>query len=328
MMRYIKRLDRKDISLTHSMISLGSCTMKMNPASEMLPLSLSGFTNLHPLVPAEQAQGYRKLINNLCEELQIITGFDGVTLQPNSGAAGEYTGLRIIRSYLESIGQSQRNIVLIPASAHGTNPASAVQAGFTPVTVACDEKGNVDLNDLREKAVANKDVLAALMITYPSTHGIFEVEIKEICNIMHSNGAQVYMDGANMNAQVGLTNPGTIGADVCHLNLHKTFSSPHGGGGPGVGPVCVKQHLVPFLPGHPLFGNAANEVSAAPFGSAGILPIAYGYIRMMGTEGLTRATKIAILSANYLAKCLQDTYGIGFLTCCVPNGTICCQAWV
>ena len=221
MMRYIKRLDRKDISLTHSMISLGSCTMKMNPASEMLPLSLSGFTNLHPLVPAEQAQGYRKLINNLCEELQIITGFDGVTLQANSGAAGEYTGLRIIRSYLESIGQSQRNIVLIPASAHGTNPASAVQAGFTPVTVACDEKGNVDLNDLREKAVANKDVLAALMITYPSTHGIFEVEIKEICNIIHSNGAQVYMDGANMNAQVGLTNPGTIGADVCHLNLHK-----------------------------------------------------------------------------------------------------------
>ena len=306
----LRTSSRKDISLTHSMISLGSCTMKMNPASEMLPLSLSGFTNLHPLVPAEQAQGYRKLINNLCEELQIITGFDGVTLQPNSGAAGEYTGLRIIRSYLESIGQSQRNIVLIPASAHGTNPASAVQAGFTPVTVACDEKGNVDLNDLREKAVANKDVLAALMITYPSTHGIFEVEIKEICNIIHSNGAQVYMDGANMNAQVGLTNPGTIGADVCHLNLHKTFSSPHGGGGPGVGPVCVKQHLVPFLPGHPLFGNAANEVSAAPFGSAGILPIAYGYIRMMGTEGLTRATKIAILSANYLAKCLQDTYGI------------------
>ena len=310
MMRYIKRLDRKDISLTHSMISLGSCTMKMNPASEMLPLSLAGFANLHPLVPADQAQGYRKLIDNLCDELQIITGFDGVTLQPNSGAAGEYTGLRIIRSYLESIGQSQRNIVLIPASAHGTNPASAVQAGFTPVTVACDEKGNVDLNDLREKAEANKEALAALMITYPSTHGIFEVEIKEICKIIHANGAQVYMDGANMNAQVGITNPGTIGADVCHLNLHKTFSSPHGGGGPGVGPVCVKQHLVPFLPGHPLFGNATNEVSAAPFGSAGILPIAYGYIRMMGTEGLTRATKIAILSANYLARCLQDTYGI------------------
>ena len=310
MMRYIKRLDRKDISLTHSMISLGSCTMKMNPASEMLPLSRPEFANLHPLVPANQAVGYRKLIENLCEELQIITGFDGVTLQPNSGAAGEYTGLRIIRSYLESIGQNQRNIILIPASAHGTNPASAVQAGFTPVTVACDDKGNVDLNDLREKAEAHKEVLAALMITYPSTHGIFEVEIKEICDIIHACGAQVYMDGANMNAQVGITNPGTIGADVCHLNLHKTFSSPHGGGGPGVGPVCVKQHLVPFLPGHPLFGNAANEVSAAPFGSAGILPIAYGYIRMMGTEGLTRATKTAILSANYMAACLQDTYGI------------------
>ena len=310
MMRYIKRLDRKDISLTHSMISLGSCTMKMNPASEMLPLSRPEFANLHPLVPADQAAGYRKLIDNLSEELQIITGFDGVTLQPNSGAAGEYTGLRIIRAYLESIGQSQRNIVLIPASAHGTNPASAVQAGFTTVTVACDEKGNVDLNDLREKAEANKDILAALMITYPSTHGIFEVEIKEICDIIHACGAQVYMDGANMNAQVGITNPGTIGADVCHLNLHKTFSSPHGGGGPGVGPVCVKQHLVPFLPGHPLFGNASNEVSAAPFGSAGILPIAYGYIRMMGTEGLTRATKIAILSANYMAACLEDTYGI------------------
>lgn len=310
MMRYIKKLDRKDISLTHSMISLGSCTMKMNPASEMLPLSRPEFANLHPLVPADQAAGYRQLIENLSKELQIITGFDGVTLQPNSGAAGEYTGLRIIRAYLESMGQAQRNIVLIPASAHGTNPASAVQAGFTPVTVACDDKGNVDLNDLREKAEANKDVLAALMITYPSTHGIFEVEIKEICNTIHACGAQVYMDGANMNAQVGITNPGTIGADVCHLNLHKTFSSPHGGGGPGVGPVCVKQHLVPFLPGHPLFGNAANEVAAAPFGSAGILPIAYGYIRMMGTEGLTRATKIAILSANYLAACLQDTYGI------------------
>jgi glycine dehydrogenase len=310
MMRYIKRLDRKDISLTHSMISLGSCTMKMNPASEMLPLSRPEFANLHPLVPADQAAGYRKLIDNLSEELQIITGFDGVTLQPNSGAAGEYTGLRIIRAYLESIGQSQRNIVLIPASAHGTNPASAVQAGFTTVTVACDEKGNVDLNDLRDKAEINKDILAALMITYPSTHGIFEVEIKEICDIIHACGAQVYMDGANMNAQVGITNPGTIGADVCHLNLHKTFSSPHGGGGPGVGPVCVKQHLVPFLPGHPLFGNASNEVSAAPFGSAGILPIAYGYIRMMGTEGLTRATKIAILSANYMVACLQDTYGI------------------
>ena len=310
MMRYIKKLDRKDISLTHSMISLGSCTMKMNPASEMLPLSLPGFMGIHPLVPADQAAGYRELIDNLCEELKVITGFDGVTLQPNSGAAGEYTGLRVIRAYLEHIGEGSRNIVLIPASAHGTNPASAVQAGFTPVTVACDALGNIDLNDLRQKAEDNKEQLAALMITYPSTHGIFETEVVEICNIIHANGGQVYMDGANMNAQVGLTNPGTIGADICHLNLHKTFSSPHGGGGPGVGPVCAKSHLVPFLPGHTLFDDATNRVSAAPFGSAGILPIAYGYIRMMGTEGLTRATKIAILNANYLAAKLQNTYGI------------------
>ena len=310
MMRYIKKLDRKDISLTHSMISLGSCTMKMNPASEMLPLSLPGFMGIHPLVPAAQAAGYRELIDNLCEELKVITGFDGVTLQPNSGAAGEYTGLRVIRAYLEHIGEGNRNIVLIPASAHGTNPASAVQAGFSPVTVACDSLGNIDLNDLRQKAEEHKEQLAALMITYPSTHGIFETEVVEICQIIHANGGQVYMDGANMNAQVGLTNPGTIGADICHLNLHKTFSSPHGGGGPGVGPVCAKSHLVPFLPGHTLFGDATNQVSAAPFGSAGILPIAYGYIRMMGAEGLTRATKIAILNANYLAAKLQDTYGI------------------
>ncbi|MDO4165590.1 MAG: aminomethyl-transferring glycine dehydrogenase [Bacteroides sp.] len=310
MMRYIKRLDRKDISLTHSMISLGSCTMKLNAAAEMLPLSRPEFMNLHPLVPEDQAEGYRELIANLSEELKIITGFDGISLQPNSGAAGEYTGLRVIRSYLESIGEGHRNKILIPASAHGTNPASAIQAGFTTVTCACDEQGNVDMNDLRAKAEANKAELAALMITYPSTHGIFETEIVEICRIIHACGAQVYMDGANMNAQVGLTNPGFIGADVCHLNLHKTFASPHGGGGPGVGPICVAKHLTPFLPGHELFGNAANEVSAAPFGSAGILPITYGYIRMMGTEGLTRATKIAILSANYLAACLQDTYGI------------------
>ena len=310
MMRYIKRLDRKDISLAHSMISLGSCTMKLNAAAEMLPLSRPEFMNIHPLVPEDQAEGYRELIHNLSEELKIITGFDGISLQPNSGAAGEYTGLRVIRAYLESIGQGHRNKILIPASAHGTNPASAVQAGFTTVTCACDEHGNVDMNDLRQKAEENKDDLAALMITYPSTHGIFETEIVEICKIIHSCGAQVYMDGANMNAQVGLTNPGFIGADVCHLNLHKTFASPHGGGGPGVGPICVAKHLVPFLPGHNLFGNAANEVSAAPFGSAGILPITYGYIRMMGTEGLTRATKVAILNANYLAACLKDTYGI------------------
>ena len=310
MMRYIKRLDRKDISLAHSMISLGSCTMKLNAAAEMLPLSLAGFSGIHPLVPGDQAQGYKELIHNLGEELKTITGFAGISFQPNSGAAGEYAGLRTIRAYLESIGQGHRHKVLIPASAHGTNPASAVQAGFTPVTCACDERGNVDMEDLRRKAEENRDDLAALMITYPSTHGIFEADIVEICHIIHTCGAQVYMDGANMNAQVGLTNPGTIGADVCHLNLHKTFASPHGGGGPGVGPICVASHLVPFLPGHALFGNDANEVASAPWGSAGILPITYGYIRMMGAEGLTRATKIAILNANYLAACFAGTYGV------------------
>lgn len=310
MMRYIKRLERKDISLTHSMIALGSCTMKCNPAAEMIALTDLGWTGIHPLVPEDQAKGYQLLIRNLTEQLKTITGFAGVTLQPNSGAAGEYTGLRVIRSYLESIGQGHRHVVLIPSSAHGTNPASAIQCGFTTVTCACDEKGNVDVDDLREKAEAHKDHLAALMITYPSTHGIFEPEIVKICDLIHSYGAQVYMDGANMNGQVGLTSPGMIGADVCHLNLHKTFSSPHGGGGPGVGPVCVSKHLVPFLPGHPLFGDSTNEVAAAPYGSAGILPVAYGYICMMGTEGLTEATKTAILSANYLAACLKDTYGI------------------
>ena len=310
MMRYIKRLDRKDISLAHSMIPLGSCTMKLNAATEMLPLSRPEFMCMHPLVPEDQAEGYRMLIENLSEELKTITGFAGVSLQPNSGAAGEYTGLRVIRSYLESIGQGHRNKILIPASAHGTNPASAIQAGFVTVTCACDGQGNVDMEDLRAKAEENKEDLAALMITYPSTHGIFETEIVEICNIIHACGAQVYMDGANMNAQVGLTNPGFIGADVCHLNLHKTFASPHGGGGPGVGPICVAEHLVPFLPGHGLFGNPMNEVSSAPYGSAGILPITYGYICMMSTEGLTMATKAAILNANYLAACLKDTYGI------------------
>ena len=310
MMRYIKRLERKDISLAHSMISLGSCTMKLNAASEMLPLSNAGWMNMHPLAPEDQAEGYKKLIENLSEQLKVITGMDGVTLQPNSGAAGEYTGLRIIAAYLNSIGQGSRDIILIPASAHGTNPASAIQAGFTTVTCACDEHGNVDVEDLKRKAEENKDRLAALMITYPSTHGIFEADIVEICDIIHSCGAQVYMDGANMNAQVGITNPGTIGADVCHLNLHKTFASPHGGGGPGVGPVCVKEHLVPFLPGHVSKGNALNEVSAAPYGSAGILPITYAYICMMGAEGLEMATKAAILNANYLAACLNDTYGI------------------
>lgn len=319
MMRYIKRLERKDISLAHSMISLGSCTMKLNAAAEMLPLSNAPWMNIHPLVPEDQAVGYQTLIQNLCEQLKTITGFAGVSLQPNSGAAGEYTGLRVIRSYLESIGQGHRHLVLIPASAHGTNPASAVQAGYEPLTCACDDHGNVDLNDLREKAEAHKDELAALMITYPSTHGIFEEEIKEICRIIHSCGAQVYMDGANMNGQVGLTNPGTIGADLCHLNLHKTFASPHGGGGPGVGPICVSEHLVPFLPGHVSKGNPTNEVSAAPYGSAGILPITYGYICMMGAEGLKRATQVAILNANYLAACLKDAYGVVY---CGKNGFV------
>lgn len=311
LMRYITRLGRKDISLAQSMISLGSCTMKLNPASTMLPLSLAQFQNIHPYAPEDQVEGYKELIENLSSYLCEITGFKGCTLQPNSGAAGEYTGLRVIRAYLESIGQGHRNIVLLPASAHGTNPASAIQCGFTTVTVKCDENGNIDLEDFRAKAEANKDNLAASMITYPSTHGIFEADIKEMCEIVHACGGQLYMDGANMNAQVGLTNPGTIGADVCHLNLHKTFSSPHGGGGPGIGPICVAEHLVPFLPQHPvLFGSDLNTVAAAPYGSAGILPITYGYIRMLGTEGLTMATKIAILNANYLAAKFKDTYGV------------------
>ncbi len=312
MMRYIKSLDRKDISLTQSMISLGSCTMKLNAAAEMLPLSWPEFTGIHPFAPKEQTAGYQEIIENLSDYLCEITGFAACTLQPNSGAAGEYTGLMTIRRYLAANGGGQRNIVLIPASAHGTNPASAVQAGFSVVVVACDEHGNVDLNDLKAKAAEHKDDLAALMITYPSTHGIFEPEIVEICNTIHSVGAQVYMDGANMNAQVGLTSPGAIGADVCHLNLHKTFASPHGGGGPGVGPVCVAKHLVDYLPHHN-FTDAANPntaVAASPWGSAGILPITYAYIRMMGAQGLTEATKMAIVSANYLAKRLENDYGI------------------
>lgn len=311
LMRYITRLGRRDVSLAHSMISLGSCTMKLNPASSMLPLSRPEFMNIHPYAPEEQAAGYHELIENLSQELCAITGFAGCTLQPNSGAAGEYTGLRVIRAYLESIGQGHRDIVLLPASAHGTNPASAVQCGFKTVTVKCDERGNIDLADFREKAEANKDHLAASMITYPSTHGIFEADIKEMGEIIHACGGQFYMDGANMNAQVGLTNPGTIGADVCHLNLHKTFASPHGGGGPGVGPICVAKHLVPFLPQHPvLFGSDLNTVASAPYGSAGILPITYAYIRMLGAEGLEKVTKLAILNANYLAARFKDTYGI------------------
>lgn len=311
LMRYITRLGRKDVSLAQSMISLGSCTMKLNPAASMLPLSLGQFQNIHPYAPENQVEGYKEMIENLSSYLCEITGFKGCTLQPNSGAAGEYTGLRVIRAYLESIGQGERNIVLLPASAHGTNPASAIQCGFTTVTVKCDEHGNIDLEDFRAKAEANKDHLAATMITYPSTHGIFEADIKEMGEIVHACGGQFYMDGANMNAQVGLTNPGTIGADICHLNLHKTFASPHGGGGPGVGPICVAEHLVPFLPQHPvLWGSDFNTVAAAPYGSAGILPITYAYIRLLGADGLKLSTKTAILSANYLAARFKDTYGV------------------
>jgi len=311
LMRYIKRLEKKDISLAHSMIPLGSCTMKLNAAAELLPLNLPGLSNIHPFAPKEQTGGYQELIENLSDYLTTITGLSGISFQPNSGAAGEYAGLATIRKFHEYNGQRQRNIVLIPASAHGTNPASAVQAGFTPINIKTDESGNTDIEDLRTKAEENKDSLAALMITYPSTHGIFETNIVEICKIIHANGGQVYMDGANMNAQVGLTNPGFIGADVCHLNLHKTFAIPHGGGGPGEGPICVARHLIPFLPSHPVTDDSfQNTVAAAPFGSAGILPITYGYIRMMGIEGLTKATEIAILNANYLAVKLEKAYGI------------------
>lgn len=312
MMRYIKQLDRKDISLTQSMISLGSCTMKLNAAAEMLPLSWPEFTGIHPFAPEAQCQGYKELIANLEHQLTVITGFAGCTLQPNSGAAGEYTGLRTIRRYQEANGQGHRNVVLIPSSAHGTNPASAVQCGFDVVVTACDANGNVDVEDIRAKAAEHRDNLAALMITYPSTHGIFEPAIREICNIIHDNGGQVYMDGANMNGQIGLTSPGFIGADVCHLNLHKSFAMPHGGGGPGVGPVCVAKHLVDYLPSHNYIdpANPNTAVAASPWGSAGLLPITYGYICMMGADGLAEATKTAILSANYMTKRLEKAYGI------------------
>ena len=311
LMRYIKRLERKDISLAHSMISLGSCTMKLNAASELLPLGMANLQRIHPFAPSDQTEGYKQIIDELEEMLAVITGFSATSLQPNSGANGEYAGLITIASYLESKGEGHRNIVLIPASAHGTNPASAVQAGFKPVTVASDAKGNVDMEDLKLKIEKYKDDLAAIMITYPSTHGIFEASIVSICNLIHEAGGQVYMDGANMNAQVGHTNPGIIGADVCHLNLHKTFAIPHGGGGPGVGPICVAEHLVPFLPGHPVsMSTDKNTVAAAAYGSAGVLEITYAYIRMMGAEGLKQATEIAILSANYLVEKLEDSYGI------------------
>jgi glycine dehydrogenase len=314
LMRYIRKLERRDISLTQSMISLGSCTMKLNAATQLIPVSFSEFANMHPFVPMDQAEGYYQLMNELCHDLERITGFEAVSLQPNSGATGEYTGMMVIRAYHENRGEGHRNIVLIPASAHGTNPASGVMAGMTVKVVPCDENGNIDTDALRKMAVEEKDHLAAIMITYPSTHGVFEENIMEIIDIVHENGGQVYMDGANMNAQVGLTNPAIIGADVCHLNLHKTFAIPHGGGGPGVGPIGVAKHLVEFLPTHPVVQTGGvkgiNAVAAAPFGSAGILPISHAYIKMLGKEGLSDSTRIAILNANYLAAKLRDHYKI------------------
>ncbi len=312
MMRYIKRLELRDISLMNSMISLGSCTMKLNAAQLMQPLSLAGFQNIHPFAPADQAEGYKQLISELEGYLATITGFAGCTLQPNSGAAGEYTGLLIIRAYHQSRGQGYRNIILIPSSAHGTNPASAAMAGMKIVIVACDQNGNIDVEDLKKKAEEYSSELCGLMVTYPSTHGVFESRIRDIVDAVHDAGGQVYMDGANMNAQVGLTNPGYIGADVCHLNLHKTFAMPHGGGGPGVGPVCVAEHLVKFLPSHSLMETGGEEgitaVSSSPWGSAMLLPITYGYIRMLGFEGLRRSTEMAIVNANYMSSALKDEY--------------------
>ena len=312
MMRYIKKLELRDISLMNSMISLGSCTMKLNAAQLMQPLSLAGFQNVHPFAPADQSEGYRELIANLESYLATITGFAGCTLQPNSGAAGEYAGLMMIRAYHQSRGQGYRNIILIPSSAHGTNPASAAMAGMKIVIVACDQNGNIDVEDLKKKAEEHASELCGLMVTYPSTHGVFESRIRDIVDAVHDAGGQVYMDGANMNAQVGLTNPGYIGADVCHLNLHKTFAMPHGGGGPGVGPVCVAEHLVKFLPTHSLMETGGQEgitaVSSSPWGSAMLLPITYGYIRMLGFEGLRRSTELAIVNANYMSSALKDEY--------------------
>ena len=305
MMRYIKRLDRKDISLTHTMIPLGSCTMKLNPAAAMIPVTYPGYMGIHPLAPAEQVTGYMEVMEDLEQQLATITGFAACNLQPTSGAAGEYAGLVTIREYLEQKGEGHRNILLIPASAHGTNPASCAQAGMVPVVVKCDENGNTDLADWREKAEQHKENLAGCMITYPSTHGIFEMAIREMCQIVHECGGQVYMDGANMNAQIGYTNPGFIGADVCHLNLHKSFASPHGGGGPGVGAICCAAHLVDAMP-----QAENNRVSSALYGNANMALISYGYIRMMGEEGLRESTAAAIVSANYMAEKLKDAYGI------------------
>lgn len=314
MMRYIKRLENKDLSLVHSMISLGSCTMKLNAAAELLPITWPEFAHIHPFVPADQAEGYYELIDQLNKDLSEITGFAAMSMQPNSGAQGEYAGLMVIRAYHIANGNGHRNVALIPSSAHGTNPASAALAGMQIIVVKCDDHGNIDVSDLKQKAEANKEKLSCLMVTYPSTHGVFEESIKEITGIIHDNGGQVYMDGANMNAQVGLTSPGSIGADVCHLNLHKTFAIPHGGGGPGMGPIGVAAHLVDFLPGHVSVKTggkkAINAVSAAPFGSSLILLISYGYIKMLGAEGVTNSTKYAILNANYIKDRLKAHYPI------------------
>ncbi len=314
LMRYIKKLERKDLSLNHSMISLGSCTMKLNAAAEMLPLSMANWNSIHPFAPVEQAEGYQIMLKKLEHQLNVVTGFQGTTLQPNSGAQGEYAGLMAIRAYHLSRGDHHRNVCLIPASAHGTNPASAAMAGMKIIVTKTMENGNIDVEDLREKAIEYAENLSALMVTYPSTHGVFESAITEITKIIHDNGGLVYMDGANMNAQVGLTNPATIGADVCHLNLHKTFAIPHGGGGPGVGPICVNEKLVPFLPTNPIIptggSQAISAISAAPYGSALVCLISYGYISMLGSEGLTNATKFAILNANYMKARLEEHYPV------------------
>ncbi|MCK8496830.1 aminomethyl-transferring glycine dehydrogenase [Myxococcus fulvus] len=314
MLRYIRRLEAKDLSLTHSMIPLGSCTMKLNATAEMIPVTWPQFGRLHPFAPTSQAAGYKVIFEQLEQMLSAITGFAGCSLQPNAGSQGEYAGLLVIRAYHQGRGQGHRDVCLIPSSAHGTNPASAVMAGYKVVVTRCDENGNIDVADLRARAEEHKDKLAALMVTYPSTHGVFEEEIKEICSIIHERGGQVYMDGANLNAQVGLTAPGLVGADVCHINLHKTFCIPHGGGGPGMGPICVASHLVKHLPGHPVIQTGGSDgigaISAAPWGSASILLISWVYISMMGGEGLTRATKLAILNANYIAERLQPHFPV------------------
>ena len=314
LLRYMKRLENKDLSLAHSMIPLGSCTMKLNATTEMIALTWDEFAHIHPFVPKDQAEGYLEVFNELEKDLAEITGFEAVSLQPNSGAQGEYAGLMVIRAYQKDKGQSNRNVVLIPSSAHGTNPASAVMAGMKVVVVKCDDHGNIDVADLKTRAEEHKQNLSALMITYPSTHGVFEESVTEICKVIHNCGGQVYMDGANLNAQLGLTNPAIIGADVCHLNLHKTFCIPHGGGGPGAGPIAVAKHLVPFLPGHPVVSinreKSITAVSAAPWGSALITLISYAYIKMMGGEGLTLASKAAILNANYMMAKLKDTYKV------------------